>query len=180
MNAATRPSGLLLLALTLCLTPAPSARADDPAGPADPAAVEEDTAPTTRAERRGARRSRPPLRDEGNLGTVDGARIYAQLCQGCHMADGRGARGGGTYPSFADNPNIASAPFVAAIVLHGRRNMPAFAPEHSPAPFFEPAILTDAQVAAVVNHVRTHFGNAYADPITAADVAALHPPQERD
>ena len=45
MNAATRPSGLLLLALTLCLTPAPSARADDPAGPADPAAVEEDAAP---------------------------------------------------------------------------------------------------------------------------------------
>ena len=177
MNAATRPSGLLLLALTLCLTPAPSARADDPAGPADPAAVEEDAAPTTRAERRGARRSRPPLRDEGNLGTVDGARIYAQLCQGCHMADGRGARGGGTYPSFADNPNIASAPFVAALVLHGRRNMPAFAPEHAPAPFFEPVMLTDAQVAAVVNHVRTHFGNAYPDPITAADVAALHPPQ---
>ena len=111
----------------------------------------------------------------GHRGTVDGAEIYAQVCQGCHMPDGRGASGGGTYPSFRDNPNMASAAFVAAVVLHGRRNMPAFAPEHAPAPFFEPVLLTDVQVAAVVNHVRTHFGNDYRDAITAADVAALHP-----
>ncbi len=116
-----------------------------------------------------------PLPDEGNLGTVDGARIYAQICQGCHMADGRGASGGGTYPSFVDNPNLASATFMAAVILHGRRNMPAFAPELAPAPYFEPAMLTDAQVASVINHVRTNFGNDYPDPITAAQVAALHP-----
>ena len=119
----------------------------------------------------------PPLPDEGNLGTVDGARVYAQICQGCHMADGRGASGGGAYPSFVDNPRLASAAYMAAVILHGRRNMPAFAPEKAPAPYFEPAMLTDAQVAAVVNHIRTNFGNDYPDPITAADVAALHAPQ---
>ena len=119
----------------------------------------------------------PPLPDEGTLGTVDGAQIYAQLCQGCHMADGRGATGGGAYPSLAGNRNLASAQFVAAVVLHGRRNMPAFAPENAPAPFYEPTMLTDVQVAAVVNHVRTSFGNEYPDPITAAEVAALHPPK---
>lgn len=119
----------------------------------------------------------PPMPDEGNLGTVDGAVVYAQLCQGCHMADGRGASGGGSFPSFVDNPNLASASFMAAVILHGRRNMPAFAPEEAPAPYFEPAMLTDAQVASVINHIRTHFGNDYRDPITAADVAALHAPQ---
>jgi mono/diheme cytochrome c family protein len=145
---AMRLAALALAALSLAAMP--SASADDPRAPA-PA-------------------------DEGNLGTVDGASIYAQLCQGCHMADGRGARGGGTYPSLADdNRNVASAVYVATVVLHGRRNMPAFAPELAPAPFFEPAMLSDAQVAAVVNHVRTHFGNDYPDPIAAADVAALHP-----
>jgi mono/diheme cytochrome c family protein len=119
----------------------------------------------------------PPMPDEGNLGTVDGAQVYAQVCQGCHMADGRGADGGGAYPSFRDNPNVASATFLAVVILHGRRNMPAFAPELAPAPFFEPVVLSDVQVAAVVNHIRTSFGNDYRDPITAADVAALHPPQ---
>ena len=128
-----------------------------------------------------AARPQPAPPDEGNLGTVDGARVYAQVCQGCHMADGRGARGGADYPALAGNPNLAAKTFVAAVVLHGRRNMPAFAPEAAPAPFFEPVVLTDVQVANVVNHVRTHFGNHFTDPITAAEVAALHSPdQEKD
>ena len=33
-------------------------------------------------------------------------------------------------------------------------------------------MMSDAQVADVVNYVRTHFGNAYPDAISAADVAA--------
>ena len=33
--------------------------------------------------------------------------------------------------------------------------------------------LTDAQVAAVVNYLITHFGNNAAEAATAADVAAL-------
>ena len=32
--------------------------------------------------------------------------------------------------------------------------------------------LTNAQVAAVVSYIRTHFANRFADPVTAADVAA--------
>jgi len=35
--------------------------------------------------------------------------------------------------------------------------------------------LTDLQVANVINHIRTNFGNDYRDPITAAEVKALHP-----
>ena len=32
-------------------------------------------------------------------------------------------------------------------------------------------MMTDDQVAAVVNYLRTNFGNSYADPVTAKDVA---------
>lgn len=31
-------------------------------------------------------------------------------------------------------------------------------------------MMNDAQVAAVVNHLRTHFGNNYSDVMTAQDV----------
>jgi mono/diheme cytochrome c family protein len=37
-------------------------------------------------------------------------------------------------------------------------------------------MLTDEQVAGVINFVRTHFGNHYTDSITAAEVTAMHPP----
>jgi mono/diheme cytochrome c family protein len=33
-------------------------------------------------------------------------------------------------------------------------------------------MMTDDQIAAVVNYVRTHFGNAYEDRVTANDVRA--------
>jgi mono/diheme cytochrome c family protein len=33
-------------------------------------------------------------------------------------------------------------------------------------------MMSDAQVADVINYVRTHFGNSYPDALTAADVAA--------
>jgi mono/diheme cytochrome c family protein len=34
-------------------------------------------------------------------------------------------------------------------------------------------MLSDDQVAAVVNYVRTHFGNIYDDAVTAQDVKAV-------
>jgi mono/diheme cytochrome c family protein len=43
-------------------------------------------------------------------------------------------------------------------------------------PGFGVVHLSDAQVADVVNYVRSHFGNAYKDRVTASDVAKLpHP-----
>lgn len=112
----------------------------------------------------------------GMLGTVDGEAIYTQICQGCHMADGRGAEGGGRYPAFTDNPALASPQYMAAVILHGRRNMPAFARPAQQDFWFEPTWLSDEQVANVINYIRSHFGNDYRDPISAAEVRALHPP----
>ena len=37
--------------------------------------------------------------------------------------------------------------------------------------------LDGAQVAAVVTYVRSHFGNAYGDEVSAEQVAKLRPPK---
>jgi mono/diheme cytochrome c family protein len=113
--------------------------------------------------------------DTGMMGTNEGGQIYAQICQGCHMPGGKGAVGAGRYPAFANNPAIASAPYMVVTILQGRRNMPSFTKPRDNGNFFPPVYLTDVQVAAVVNYVRSNFGNAYPDRITAEDVAKLKP-----
>lgn len=110
----------------------------------------------------------------GVLETSDGGQVYRQICQGCHMPDGRGASGAGHYPAFAGNPTMASARYMALTILQGRRNMPSFEPQPPGETFFVPASLTDQQVAAVINYIRTHFGNHYRDAISTAEVQALH------
>ena len=111
--------------------------------------------------------------DSVPVSTTDGRQIYEHICRGCHMADAGGAVGAGHYPALAKDAALASRQYMALTILMGRRNMPAFGAKHAIG-FGGPAvILNDTQIAAVINYVRTHFGNQYADPITAAEVAAL-------
>lgn len=91
----------------------------------------------------------------------DGAALFHSLCQGCHMQDAQGATGAAAYPALAHNPKLRSAAYPVYMVLHGRKAMP-------PLRYF----LSDAQVAAVVTYVRTHFGNNYTDPIGTSMVKA--------
>jgi mono/diheme cytochrome c family protein len=105
--------------------------------------------------------------------SVSGSEIYQQICQGCHMPQGQGATGAGSYPALAGDLALVSSQFMALTVLQGRRNMPAFGLKHRGGLFYSPPTLTNEQVAAVVNFVRTHFGNHYTDVITTAQVAAL-------
>ncbi|MBN8885690.1 MAG: cytochrome c [Rudaea sp.] len=90
----------------------------------------------------------------------DGAVLYHAVCQGCHMPDAKGAEGAGHYPALAADPKLASSLYIALTVLKGRKAMPEFG-----------TFLSDAQVAAIVNYVRTHFGNQYSDALSAADIA---------
>jgi mono/diheme cytochrome c family protein len=90
---------------------------------------------------------------------MSGEELFAGVCRGCHMADGKGATGAGTYPSLAGNSNLGASGYPVAIIVNGQRGMPAFG-----------AMMSDDQVAAVVNYLRTHFGNNYKDAVTAADV----------
>ncbi len=107
------------------------------------------------------------------FGTTDGRQIYEHICQGCHMPDAGGAVGAGHYPALAADPTLVSRQYMALTVLKGRRNMPAFGAKHAIGFVGPPATLSSAQIAAVVNYVRTHFGNHYKDMITAAEVEAL-------
>jgi len=90
---------------------------------------------------------------------ASGEELFANVCQGCHMQDAMGATGAGTYPSLASNSYLQSSGYPLHVVVHGRRAMPPFGD-----------MLSDDQIAAVVNYVRTHFGNNFRDAVTAGDV----------
>lgn len=98
--------------------------------------------------------------------STDGATLYAQVCQGCHMANAKGAAGAGVIPALAGNPKLQSAGYPVSVVLNGRHGMPWLG-----------TMLNDTQVASVVTYVRSHFGNSYTDVVKPADVAAVRGPK---
>jgi len=91
---------------------------------------------------------------------MTGEELFANVCQGCHMPDAAGAAGAGAYPSLSANKNLEVGGYPITLIVKGRRGMPPFGD-----------MMTDGQVAAVVNYVRTHFGNSYQDAVTAKDVS---------
>ena len=93
-----------------------------------------------------------------------GEQLFANVCQGCHMGDAKGADGAGSYPSLAGNANLVAGGYPVTVIVRGQRAMPAFG-----------AMMSDDQIAAVVNYLRTHFGNNYTDAVTAGDVKAARP-----
>ena len=107
------------------------------------------------------------------LDTTDGQQIYEHICRGCHMPDAGGAGGAGHYPALAKDPALVSRQYMALTILMGRRNMPAFGAGHAIGFGGPAAVLSEAQIAAVINYVRSHFGNHYKDQITTAEVKAL-------
>jgi mono/diheme cytochrome c family protein len=110
------------------------------------------------------------------IGAVSGAEIYGRICQGCHMPHGEGAVGAGHYPRLAGDAALVSWQYVALTVLGGKRGMPPFGLPASQVEEMRTVHLSDAQIADVVNYVRSHFGNAYKPNVTSAQVAALpHP-----
>jgi mono/diheme cytochrome c family protein len=90
---------------------------------------------------------------------MTGEELFGNVCQGCHMPDAAGAIGAGSYPSLVGNRNLEASGYPVYLVVNGRRGMPGFGD-----------MMTDGQIAAVVNYLRTHFGNNYQDVVTARDV----------
>jgi mono/diheme cytochrome c family protein len=111
-----------------------------------------------------------------SLGSVGGPEIYSHICQGCHMPGGAGAVGAGMYPKLAGDPALVSWEYVALTVLNGKNGMPPFGLPADQVMETRAAHLSDAQIADVVNYVRSNFGNHYRNKATAKQVAALpHP-----
>lgn len=103
---------------------------------------------------------------------VDGAAVYASRCVACHQASGAGLPG--VFPPLAGSEWVAGkATTLIALVLHGASGsmtvkgstyngaMPAFG-----------AQLQDAELAAVLTHVRRQWGNSAA-PVGAETVATV-------
>jgi mono/diheme cytochrome c family protein len=121
----------------------------------------------------------PLFTSRAMLGSLSGEQIYDHICQGCHMAGGHGAVGAGAYPKLAADKNFVSWQFVALTVLNGRNGMPPFGYPADQSPQARAGHLSDAQIADVVNYVRSHFGNAYQATVTARQVSELpHPAAE--
>jgi mono/diheme cytochrome c family protein len=114
------------------------------------------------AQGTGPSASEPALSAGFRFTENSGEQLFANVCQGCHMSDGKGATGAGTYPSLAGNSNLEAGGYPVSIVVNGQRGMPPFG-----------TMMSDDQVAAVVNYVRTHFGNRYRDVVTSEDVRAV-------
>jgi mono/diheme cytochrome c family protein len=101
---------------------------------------------------------------------VDGAQVYAARCAACHQAGGLGLPG--VFPPLAGSEWVlGSDKVLVQIPLHGVAGalqvrgatyngvMPAF------------AALSDAEIAAVLSHIRSQWGNTAA-PVAAATVKA--------
>ena len=155
----------LLVALLLSLLASLCYAADTKSEP--PEKKDAETQPPAQPDAK----SSPPAKADvkSSSSASNGARLYTENCQACHMADGKGATGAGTYPALANNPKLQTAAYPVVIVMYGKAGMPWFN-----------GLLTPEEIAAIVGYVRTNFGNNYAGPVTAEDVAKMRGPVPKD
>ena len=123
-------------------------------------------------------RRRPPelrRRCDTPLSAADAARgaaLYSANCAACHQPTGRGLAG--VFPPLAGDPVVNGSDPTEHIttILNGRQGSTIGGVTYaSPMPGFK-ELLNDADLAAIVNHERTSWGNA-APLVRASEVAKL-------
>ncbi len=102
-----------------------------------------------------------PMSCGGQFDEQGGADLFANVCAACHQPDAKGAVGAAAYPPLAGDKKLASADFALTVLFKGLRGMPPLG-----------RMMSDEQVADVVNYVRTHFGNSYTDAVSPSQAAA--------
>jgi mono/diheme cytochrome c family protein len=113
-----------------------------------------------------------PAPSAGATAVVDGATAY-QRCATCHQVNGTGLPG--TYPPLAGSEFIGASDPSAAIriVLHGLQGTVTVRGQTYSGvmpPFGTGVPMSDEEVAAVLTHERSSWGNS-APAVTAAMVA---------
>ena len=95
---------------------------------------------------------------------VDGGAVFSSVCAACHQPDAKGLAG--AFPPLAGSPvvNDKDPLKMVDIVLGGYSARPNYGPMPPQA-----ANLNDEEIAAVINYVRSNFGND-APPTDAATV----------
>lgn len=99
-----------------------------------------------------------------------GAQVYAMHCAACHQRDGRGLSD--TQPSLAGSATVVGD--TAALVrwvMFGERPA-SLRPHRSVVVMPQFAWLSDEDLAGVLTHVRTNFGND-APPVQPGQIADL-------
>src|SRR5258705_8448932 len=76
------------------------------------------------AQGAGPSASEPALSAGFRFYEMSGEELFANVCRACHMSDGKGAVGAGTYPSLAGNKNLEASGYPLDVVVNGRRGMP--------------------------------------------------------
>lgn len=113
----------------------------------------------------------------GSLALAQGATVYQQ-CQGCHQPTGAGMPG--VFPPLAGHvPNILAAKggraWIIKVVLNGMSGAVTVDGKTYNGTMIPFKQLSDQQVADVLNHISTQWGNKFPagqKPFTPAEVKA--------
>jgi mono/diheme cytochrome c family protein len=110
----------------------------------------------------------PKASAAADAGADRGAALYAQNCAPCHRENGEGVPK--VFPSLSGSPAVLGDPAeLAQWVLSQKR--PASIPAgRYPTQMLLFGWMSDADAAAVLTYVRSHFGNS-APPVAAALIA---------
>jgi mono/diheme cytochrome c family protein len=91
----------------------------------------------------------------GGAAPAEPRQAYIDNCSACHQPEGAGIQG--IFPALAGDPFVKGDPTeLVRTILAGRNGMPSFR-----------NVLGDEELAAIVTHIRTSWGNG-AQPATPA------------
>lgn len=120
-----------------------------------------------------------PAGESSTVASIDGESVYQRQCTSCHQSEGQGLPG--TFPPLAGNSDLfIDRVFPVYVLLNGLQGpltvkdtayqgvMPPF--DHLP----------DEEIAAVVNYVRSAWGNADLQPDGFTDIDAAAVKSARD
>src|SRR5699024_10476628 len=103
---------------------------------------------------------------------ISGATIYSNNCSACHQNNGQGITG--AFPSLVDAPYVTNEDPTNHIraILYGLQGITIGGEEYTGVMQAFGDMLSDEEVAAVINFERTNWGNN-APTVTAEDVASV-------
>ncbi|MGO1247418.1 MAG: c-type cytochrome [Oceanisphaera sp.] len=96
---------------------------------------------------------------EGGDNAIDGGAIYNAQCSACHQATGQGIAG--AFPPLADSEWLLADPNIAVSIVHDGLQGPIEVHGGTYAGVMPPfgGNLSNAEIAAVLTHVRSEWGN---------------------
>jgi mono/diheme cytochrome c family protein len=109
-------------------------------------------------------------RNDGSAGVEAGrgATLYAQNCVPCHRENGEGLPK--VFPSLAGSPAVLGDPVQLAQWVLNQKRPPSIPAGRYPTQMLLFDWMSDADAAAVLTYIRSHFGNS-ALAVDAATIA---------